>query len=258
MQDENMTCTSVDGANTADNPAKAWGGNSQREILDLRLEAMELRRRLALAQEVASRHAIMLREGDHRIKNSLQLVSSLMRVQARREASVPARDALQSAAARVTSIASIHDALQVTGGLDLVDIGSVLRTMCTSLQDMAGDHGHIEIRVDVEALQIPVQLAQSIALAVNELVVNALRHAFPGRVTGAVRITMTRADDTLTICVADDGVGLPAGHANGTGYGMKLVKMMIDKIGGDILTETKDGTCFTIRAPLNRNASARV
>lgn len=101
----------------------------------------------------------MLREGDHRIKNSLQIVASLMTLQAARENSASIRDALNGAAARVRSVAGIHDALPGTTGADTVDLGRVLHTMCASLQDMAGDEGHISIIANVQSLRAPVALA---------------------------------------------------------------------------------------------------
>ncbi len=257
MANEISTCSSVDETNNGDGSPGPSRRNQRVEILALRLEAMDLKKRLKTADEVASRYAVMLREGDHRIKNSLQLVASLMRVQARREESIPARNALLSAAARIGSIAGIHDALQATGGLDLVDLGPVLKKMCSSLQDMAGDDGHVEVRVDVEALEIPVVLAQCLVLAVNELVVNALRHAFNERDQGAVHVTLTRDDSHVIIGVADDGAGLPADHATGKGYGMKLVNMMVEKMEGELLTENNNGARFTIRAPLPDSLSAK-
>ena len=190
----------------------------------------------------------MLREGDHRIKNGLQIVASLMTLQAAREESASVRDALNGAAARVRSVAGIHDALQGTTGPDTVDLGGVLETMCASLQDMAGDEGHISVIANAQPLQAPVALAQPLALAVNELAVNALRHAFPGRNTGAVQVSLARVDDDVCIIVSDDGVGLPANYAAGQGYGMKLVAMVIKQIGSDLQIANEVGTQFTIRA----------
>jgi two-component sensor histidine kinase len=219
---------------------------------DLRLEILDLRRRLKQAEVVASRHAVMLREADHRIKNSLQIVASLMTLQASRETHAAARDALSAAAARVRSIAGIHDALQGTIGEDTVDLGAVLGIMCTSLQAMAGDEGHISVITTVQELLVPVAFAQPIVLAVNELVVNALRHAFKGKNAGAVWVSLARDNGEVCITVSDNGVGLPANYAAGQGYGLRLVTMMTKQIDGDLRIESKTGASFTIRAQLER------
>lgn len=217
---------------------------------DLRLEVLEMRQRLKAMEDAAARNVVMLREADHRIKNSLQLVSSLMNLQARRETSTAARDALHLAATRVSSIGSIHDALQVSAGGGLIDLGGALGLACASLQRMAGDAGHIDVAVETMSLPMSVTQAQPLILAVNELVVNALRHAFPGRDHGRIQVSLTRDGNRLHITVADDGVGLAADYANGHGYGMSLVTMMIKQAGATLRAESRDGSCFTIDAPL--------
>ncbi len=205
--------------------------------------------RLKGAEDEASRHAVMLREGDHRIKNSLHIVANLMTGQARREARDDVREALGAAAKRVRAIAGIHDALQGAGGADEIDLGAVLRTMCNSLQMMAGDAGHIEVTVDAEPLQMAVDPARPLVLVVNELVVNALRHAFRERGGGAIHISAARKDGDLCIVVADNGAGLPHDYAVRPGYGMKLVTTMVRQVGGALLVESVDGSRFTIRIP---------
>ena len=241
MEKETLNCILL-------NRAAADGKPAVRR--NLRLEVLDLRQRLKACQEAASRHAVMLREGDHRIKNSLQIVASLMTLQAGRETSASVCNALESAAGRVRAIGGIHDALQGSIGVDTVDLGAVLSTMCASLQTMASDEGHISIIAKAEPLQVPVALAQPLALAVNELIVNALRHAFPGMNAGVVLVSLAHTDDDMSVTVADDGVGLPDGYAVGRGYGMQLVAMITKQVGGELRVEREDGAEFTIRVPL--------
>jgi two-component sensor histidine kinase len=230
--------------------AKSSADNGQTAMRDLRMENLKLRGQIKDLEQRSLKHAVMLREGDHRIKNSLQLVASLMRLQAARESGRPARVALDAAAARVSCVAGIHDALQASRGLDRVDLGAALRKMCASLHAMAGEGGRIEICVDAIALEIPVALAQPVLLAANELVVNALRHAFPGHDNGSIRVSLSRSPGGFAICVADNGVGLPPDHAPDEGYGMSLVHMMVKQIGGRLEVDGSAGTCFTIHATL--------
>ena len=232
------------------------GGAKRPAGRDLRLEVLDLRLRLKLSEEALARHTIMLREGDHRIKNSLQLVASLMRLQARNETSKEARNALNGAAARVGSVANIHDALQASVGDDLVDLGGALRLACESLQTMASDAGKLDIIAEIESLKVPAAMARALVLAVNELVVNALRHAFPEREAGSVRISLSHDDAHLRISVTDDGIGLPADYASGQGYGMKLVNMLIKQAGAVLKVDRIPGTRFTIHAPLDTKPHA--
>jgi two-component sensor histidine kinase len=201
--------------------------------------------------DIAARYAILLREGDHRIKNSLQIVSSLLSLQASREENSHAREALLSAAGRVRSVARMHDALQTGEGEDAVDLGAVLENMCGSLQAMGGETHGVEVRVETQYRYAPMVTARSVGLAVNELVVNALRHAFPDGRPGTILVRLTCDAGLLRVLVADDGVGLPAGHAEGRGYGMKLVRMMVSQISGvlHVDTDVGMGTRLTIVLP---------
>ena len=224
---------------------------------DLRGENLRLRRLLADAEETASRYAVMLREGDHRIKNSLQIVSSLMSLQARAEQSPSAREALDLAAARIQSVARMHDALQAGEGSDLLDLGAVIEKMCEGLEAMGGDVLGVAVRVTADRVKTPLAFAQPIVLAVNELVVNALRHAFPDGRTGAINVRLINAEGQLRVVISDDGIGLPAGHsealaegrADGRGYGMKLVRTMVSQVRGVLSVESGAGTRVTISVP---------
>jgi two-component system, sensor histidine kinase PdtaS len=216
---------------------------------DLQAENARLQAMLREATANAERCAVMLREGNHRIKNSLQIVSSLMSMQARREQSPTARRALHTAMSRIQSIARMHDVLQESGGADDVNIGAILEKMCGSLHMMGGHVQGVEVRVEAEAVHTPAAYAQPIALAVNELVVNALRHAFPDGRTGSILVRLHCEEGQLHVLVADDGVGLPAGHAEGQGYGMKLVRMMADQINGVLYIDSGAGTRVSIISP---------
>src|SRR5687768_10256470 len=149
-------------------------GRSSATTRRLMSENAHLRGLYEQSKQVASRYELMLREGDHRIKNSLQIVASLMGLQARRETNPVARDALRAATSRIQAVARIHDALQLSGGGDdVVDLGGLIATMCKSLHVMAGDPHAINIVVNVERIEAPLALTQPLVLAVNELVVNA-------------------------------------------------------------------------------------
>ncbi len=217
---------------------------------NLRSENDRLRRALKRSGDAAEQHAMNARESDHRIKNSLQIVASLILLQARREDCAPAAESLRAAAARVASIAHIHDALQETGGEDDVDIGAVIESICRSLQAMGGDAQSVNLVVSAQSVDVSVALAQPIALVVNELVINAFRHGFPKDHSGTIRVSIDQAGGELRIVVADDGKGLPAGHGNEHGYGMKLVQLLVSQIDGKLRTESSGGTRFTLVAPL--------
>ncbi len=217
-----------------------------------RARASRVARLLAIAHELAERNAILLRESDHRIKNSLQIVSSLVLMQARNPGLSTAAEALAATAARIRAIGLIHDALQDTRGADAVDLAAVLATMCRALDDMGGTERAVTIVVVAEPVTASADIAQPVVLLVNELVINALRHAFEGDRPGTIRVGVARTEGGLRIVVADDGPGLPEGavHGEGKGFGMRLVRAMVEQIGGALSVENKGGARFTITAPL--------
>jgi len=215
----------------------------------LLIENARLRRLCAEAEEVASRHQLALREGDHRIKNSLYIVASLLSMQERRERDPAVSKALRAATARVHAVARMHDALQLNGSSNKVNLGALVETMCLALHAMAGDPLRVKVIVKVEPIEAPIALAQPLVLAVNELVVNALRHAFPGENGGTVHVELRCVEGELRLVVADDGAGLPPDHDKAKGFGMNLVRMMANKINATLHVESVAGARFTLSAP---------
>jgi two-component sensor histidine kinase len=208
-----------------------------------------LRQKLEAALDAAALYPAMLREGNHRIKNSLQIVSSLLSIQAAREKEGSARNALHSAVARIQAIASMHDALQVGEGHDWINLGAALDTMCRSLKNMGSIASGVDVRVESESLRAPVAFAQPLLLAVNELVLNAMRHAFPDGRAGSVVIRLGRTGGQLHLVVTDDGVGLPPDYPAAQGFGMKLVEMMASKVKGALYIDGAAGARITIVTP---------
>lgn len=215
----------------------------------LQVENKRLNALCAMHEMVATRHELLRRESDHRIKNSLQVVASLLAVQARRETSVTTRQALRLATSRLHAVAHLHDAIQFSTEAGDVDLGALLTNMGQSLQAMAGDQDMAEIVVSAAAIPAPVQFAKPIVLAVNELVLNALRHAFPAGRKGRVMVEARVCGSELRVSVHDDGVGLPA-EIGAVGYGTVLVKAIIANIGGRLDIQDIGGTRITLSARL--------
>lgn len=238
---------------TAIGVAKSGKSNAALRARNLRSEIHRLRQQLSDCEQNTQKQTMMVREGDHRIKNSLQMIASLMRLQARREADPTVRVALSSAAARVTSVGSIHDALHTTFALDSIDLSATLKKMCASLQAITCDQGNIRIVVDIEPLEVPISLAQPITISVAELVTNAIRHAFSEGHDGTVRVSGIRTRDGIEIAVSDDGHGFSALSEANMGFGMRLVSMLVAKTGGQLQLKNESGAHFTMHIPLSVN-----
>lgn len=201
-------------------------------------------------QELITKDAT-IREIHHRVKNNLQTVASLLRIQARRSHSTEARDALNHAMRRVGAIAVVHDTLS-EGLTQNVDFDVVFERILLLIAEVASAHNtKVHPTFTGSFGELPSAYATPLALALNELVTNAVEHGLAGR-EGEVSITAERTDETLTVVVRDDGAGLPEGKV-GAGLGTQIVRTLIQgELSGTIdwHTITGSGTEVTIEIPL--------
>lgn len=206
-------------------------------------------------QSVDALHAAMeargllIREADHRIKNSLQLVGGLLRLQERRTAQPEARRVLRAAFARVMAIGDIHRTLYQSADLRTVDLAQVLAELARHARGLASA---VTLRCDLpDSLPLDAERAIPLGLVVNELATNAVQHAYPAGQAGTVTIQARGTTDAVVVTVADDGVGLPGGDA-APGLGGTIVKALGRQIGAIVETRTAPGagTSVTLRLPL--------
>jgi two-component sensor histidine kinase len=194
-----------------------------------------------------------IREIHHRVKNNLQTVASLLRIQARRTHSDVARDALGQAMRRVTAIAVVHDTL--SEGLNQnVDFDAVFDRVLLLIAEIATGHNTTVHPKSTGSFGIlPSEYATPLALALTELVTNAVEHGLAGRAEGEVEIIAERTEEVLSVKVRDNGVGLAEGKV-GSGLGTQIVRTLIQgELGGAIDWHTimGSGTEVTIEIPLN-------
>jgi PAS domain S-box-containing protein len=196
----------------------------------------------------AANREILIREADHRIKNSLQLVTSLLRMQLRGLEDTPVAEALKGAIARVQAIAASHLALQSSQDFQTVDFALVLKELCSHFTAFHPD-ADIDCHID-GPLMMDADRAIPLGLVANELMTNALRHAFPEGRSGTVTLNALRDHDDVVVRVGDNGVGTSRPSRNG-GLGSKIIGSLITQIGAQIEThKTPDvGTAVTIRLP---------
>lgn len=201
-------------------------------------------------QELITKDAT-IREIHHRVKNNLQTVASLLRVQARRARSEEAKEVLGQAMRRVAAIAVVHDTLS-TGLSQIVDFDVVFDRVLGLAAEVASlhsttvhphRHGHFG--------ELPSEYATPLALALTEIVTNAVEHGLAGR-EGEVIITADRSDSRLAVEVIDTGTGLPGGTV-GDGLGTQIVRTLVEgELGGSIVwgPDVRGGTRVMITVPL--------
>lgn len=206
----------------------------------------ELRR---LDRQILSKDAT-IREIHHRVKNNLQTVAALLRLQARRTAAPEARLALEESMRRVGAIAMVHETLSVSVD-EAVAFGEIVDRLLTMLADLDTGQGHIELRRSGDFGPLPAEVATSLVLVLTELTQNAIEHAFTGRLEsgGTVVIEAVRTSEAVEVAVRDDGVGLaPDFDLEGSDrLGLQIVRTLV--------TAELGGT-FTLRARADGRSGA--
>ena len=209
-------------------------------LTDLQQETLAVLSRQVMAhfdlRRTIRRGEVMRREVDHRVKNSLQSVSSLTRLQSRRVQSAEARDALEVVSRRIDTIAALNSELYRIG----IDRKVGLKTFLGSVVDLIRASGPetVHVSLDMDDVNISASHAGSLAIVVNEFATNSFKHAFPDGQTGRVDIVgrQERPGHFRLIC-RDDGAGLTRKEP-GVGLGMAIIESAADSVGGDITWRT--------------------
>jgi len=174
--------------------------------------------------------SVVIKEIHHRVKNNLQTIASLLRLQERRAETGEAKNVLKDCICRVNSIAVVHEYLsqQDTG---LIDVAKVAKGIYQAiLSSMLQPEFKLETNFSADIASLPSEKATSIALILNELLQNAIEHAFCGRDSGRLDVSFIDAGDNYKLEIADDGIGMPAGFdINKTSsLGLKIIKIMAE------------------------------
>ena len=182
------------------------------------------------------------------MKNNLQLISSLILLQARRVESADARAALRSVLERVNAISVVHRRLFQAEDMERFDLAQFVRDLVEDIQSV-GD-GKIEIALRLRRIDIRAAQAAALALVVNELICNAVRHAYPDG-EGLVEIAVRPDGGVHEIIVADRGIGLPNPTAPTKGFGLTLSNLLCKQLGAECsFADGEPGVRATVRLPI--------
>jgi len=227
--------------------------------IDLRIALSDANSAAAALRAALKREEMLRREIDHRVKNSLQQVSALLRLQARGADAAETRQALAEAERRVGTIAAIHAELHDGSAGESVEMQSYLRRLARNLQ--ATMPRHVALKLETEALCLPISKATGLAVIANEFVANALKHAFPGGARGEIGLDLAKCGDTIRARFHDTGIGY---RGDGTGgLGTRIMRASAAQIGGEIDFDTEPGqmpgpmpgTVMELRFPAQSGAS---
>jgi two-component sensor histidine kinase len=196
-----------------------------------------LRAANARLEAIVDHQAVLLREVNHRVANSLQLVSSLVHMQMSTVKEGPARAALLDTQARIEAIMQVHRRLYTSEDVQFVDMQEYLLGLTNELSQSVTEDGRRTISLQAAPIRLPTDMAVSIGVVVAELVTNACKYAYADDETGEVRVTLGHHEDGLcTLIVEDDGKGFaPTDPAQGTGLGRTVLSAMARNLGSQIV-----------------------
>ncbi len=217
-------------------------------LLGMAIERERNERSLKAALE---RHQVLLKEITHRIKNSLAIVASMLKIQAN-EVNDPALTLhLEKAASRVSAVAKAHERIHQGDATDRLDLGVYVRDICQDLNE-ATPLCHIEVAIE-PAIDVMTDRAVPVALMANELITNAAKYAYPVDQGGNIWVRVARAaDDTIELSVRDEGQGLPADFEphSAPGLGMRIVRALSKQLNAAIqVRRLNPGTEFVATVP---------
>jgi two-component sensor histidine kinase len=227
--------------------------NQVMKLLELRRVAAAERGSRLQAEAMVQEKETLMREGNHRLMNSLQLVQSMLALQSRSASSDEAKKQLDMAGNRVLAIATVHRQLHLSGSMEEVEIDDFLRRLCESLKHTAPAQ-IAAIKLTAEAARLPSDMASGIGLLVAELVTNSFKYAYTAGEHGNVAVDFKPTSSGWRLQVSDEGRGLPEGFDvdQSKGFGMQVVKAFVRRLDATLTVSSRPGhTAFEINSTSN-------
>ncbi|MFT5051801.1 MAG: PAS domain S-box-containing protein [Chlamydiales bacterium] len=198
---------------------------------------------------------LLLREVHHRVKNNMQVISSLLALQQSYSDDPTVVAGLEQSQARIRSMALIHEHLYQSSDLAEADVSAYLRLLVAHIVHSFGDADTIDLQLEIDPVDLDLDHALSLGLIVNELLANSFRHAFVGRSGGQIRLELHPIDgDLVELIVSDDGTGmiLNAAQPNPDTLGLNLVRTLVTQLGGSTEVTAANGLMTRITFPQQR------
>ena len=194
----------------------------------------ELREQSRALQSALEEKEVMLKEIHHRVKNNLQIINSLLYLQAETSSDPKLKKALEEGRGRIFSMALVHEELYHSGNLSSVDLRAYTLRLCDGFTQSLS--GSVRIACEAEPIQLPIDHSVPCGLILNELVTNAIKYAFPDGASGTITVLVQKKDDRIAMTVEDDGIGLPdkAFKEGGDTFGLTLVRGLVEQLGGTL------------------------
>jgi two-component sensor histidine kinase len=194
----------------------------------------------------------LLKEIHHRVKNNLQVISSLLSMQARKATDPKVKETLTESQNRVRSIALVHEKLYQSRNLDRIEYGDYLSKVVTHLfESFNVNPAQIKWRVNAKDVDVSIDQAVPCSLILNEMITNSIKYAFPEGRRGEISISFALEGDRYILDYRDNGVGVPAGSVleRSGSLGMQLIQGLTRQLDGTVTIDTTNGVHYTIIFP---------
>ena len=220
------------------------------DITALKQVEQELQEGKEILDRSLAEKEVLLKEIHHRVKNNMQVISSLISLQSNCKKDANIDDIFKDLSHRVRSMAMVHEKLYQSNDLANINFADYIQSLLRYLWKAHGTvAAAIRLQTDLSPISLPVHIAVPCGLIVNELVNNALKHAFSKGESSSVRITLKEVDeDRIQLVFSDDGIGLPStiNWRKTTSMGLRLIHMLTDQLQADVQVITNKGTTFII------------
>lgn len=224
------------------------------DITQRKRSEQQLRERTADLMAAIRERDVLLQEIHHRVKNNLQVISSLINMQIRKLTVSASRDVLKECKTRIEAISLIHQKLYQTTNFANVQFADYARSLAGNVLHVAEASERITMEFDFDDIALPVDKAIPCGLILNELLTNAVKHAYPGGGSGTVRMALRHSTEKrLQLEVSDHGVGMSDPDPNGphNSIGLQLISTLAEQLQGDLQLINRDGTTVRVDFPFD-------
>ncbi len=200
---------------------------------------------------------LLLRELNHRVKNNLQVIASMLSLQSFQLEDKKAVEAVKEGQSRVEAMFLIHERLYRDEQVTHIDMEHYIQQLLSSISYSFGfTEKDVELKTDVKLKPLEVDTAIPLGLIINELITNAFKHAFKDVKEPQLTISLNEKDEQLKLTILDNGPGLSAGgkQKNELSFGMEMIRSLLKQLRGELKTSSQSGSCFEITLPLSRTA----
>lgn len=216
-----------------------------------RVQVLLQTRRLSVqVNQLLQDKEMLMKEIHHRVKNNLMVISSLLSLQSRYIKDEESKEIFKESQNRAQSMALIHERLYRSTNMKSIDFADYIRSLTRDLfNTYSTQEDRIDLKMDVEDVEVDIDNAVPLGLIINEIVTNSLKYAFPDETAGTISISFHKQKDQYLLEVSDDGIGIPEEFEveKSDSLGMMLINSLTYQIGGELEMERSPGTTFRIK-----------